>query len=110
MKETIMFDSNTLEYIKKAEKAETSSAVKNYGAEYHSNHESYAVLKEEIDEVRDEEIKMKNEFFRTWDSIRTDNDFRFKRQVGNIKEHAEKLALEAVQVVAVCNKIMGADA
>lgn len=105
-----MFNEITVELLKKAVIAEKSEAVKNHGANYHSIHESYAVLKEEIEEARDEEIHIKNDFFKLWESVRTDNDWRFKRQVNDIKDHAEKLALEAIQVIVVCDKILGADA
>lgn len=99
-----MFDEITKSYVKQAIEAETIAAVNNYGEKYNSAHEGYAVLKEKVDEARDEMIEVKNGLYNMWCKIRLDSSR--KKEVESIREHAEKLALEAVQICAVCEKIL----
>lgn len=98
------FSENVKTFVNTAIHVETEEAVAKWGKTYSSLHEGYAVLKEEVDEVRDENIHIKNGLYSMWDSVKT-NDVK-KEDVEKIREHAEKLALEAVQVAAVCNKIL----
>lgn len=99
-----MFGEMTTQYVKAAIGSETTVAVKNYGDTYNSLHEGVAVLKEEVDESRDEYIAIKNGLYKVWNGIRI-NEVK-KEDVEYILKHAELLALEAVQVCAVCNKVL----
>lgn len=99
-----MFSENAKTFVHAAIEAETDVAKMRFGKTYNSLHEGYAVLKEEVDEIRDEEIHIKNGLYSMWNSVKT-NDVK-KEEVEKIREHAEKLALEAIQVAAVCNKIL----
>lgn len=101
-----MFCEVSEECIKQAIHAETEEAEVQYGKIYHSLHEGYAVLKEEIDEARDEHIVLKNNLFQFWNNVKINRNQLAKNNVNEIREHAERLALEAVQVAAVCNKIL----
>lgn len=99
-----MFSNVTEEKIELAIVAETHNACDKWGDNYNSLHEGYAVLKEEVEET-DEEMQIVNlrlQWF--WDSIRRNEPS--KKSIEVLREHAEKLALEAVQVAAVCNKIL----
>ena len=58
-----MFGEMTKKYIESAIGSETENAVKNLGETYNSNHEGYAVLKEEVDEANDELIQIKNKLY-----------------------------------------------
>lgn len=100
-----MFAEMTTKYIQGAIGSETENAIKNYGEKYASLHEGYAVLKEETDEARDEEIQIKNNMYELWELIKINKKEEVQKRIKNIREHAEKLALEAVQICAVCDKI-----
>lgn len=104
-----MFSEQTIIFVKSAVTSEFQHAVKNYGSTYNSNHESYAVLKEEIDEARDELIQIQNRIYESWQLVKIDRDRLYKDEVAKIKEHAEALALEACQIAAVCSKILNGD-
>lgn len=84
-------------------RTETAQAMKNYGETYASMHEAYAVLKEEVDEARDELVPIRNNLFDFWQDVKRGKINGAK--VDEIRKHAELLALEAVQICAVCDKI-----
>ena len=98
-----MFSEQLKKLIAGAIETETDQAMKNWGEKYSSLHEGYAVLKEEVDEARDEQIMIKNNLYRLWEGIK--HGKADPEKVNAIREHAELLAFEAVQVAAVCNKI-----
>lgn len=82
---------------------ETDNAVAKWGERYSSMHEAYAVLKEEVDEARDELVPIRNNMFDFWQDVKRGKINGAK--VDEVRKHAELLALEAVQIAAVCNKI-----
>lgn len=100
------FSKTAEEKIKLAIIAETNAACNKYGDVYNSLHEGYAVLKEEIDEARDEQIHIRNAIYNMWEAIKCNDKDLTKNKVKALRDHAEKLALEAVQVCAVCEKIL----
>lgn len=100
-----MFNQEAKFFIENAITAETASAINNWGETYNSLHEGYAILKEEVEEANDE-MKFVNAQLEhcLWPSIKSSlNPYT---DVANIRNNAERLALEAVQVAAVCNKIL----
>lgn len=101
-----MFSEGTKEKINLAIIAETNNACDKWSDQYNSLHEGYAVLKEEVDEARDNQIVIRNNMFDMWGAIKCDNTQIVKGNVERIRKHAELMALEAVQVAAVCNKIL----
>lgn len=107
-----MFNRKTEEIINDAIEAETREAEKNYGKKYASKHEAYAVLKEEIEECKEEIDKIKTPIHLFWLSVRgrqkdinVDN-YSDTKQINIIKSIAINTAKEALQVAAVCNKIL----
>lgn len=70
---------------------------------FNSPHEGYAVIKEEVDECEAEmRIIFETILPEVWEKIkRNDKAFDLVRMV---KDAAEKLAVEAIQVVAMCDK------
>lgn len=102
-----MFGEMTKKYVEAAIKAETVEAINNHGPKYNSNHEAYAVLKEEVDEARDNQIMIRNYLFKSWEKVKMNDNELFKTNVSQLREYAENLALEAVQICAVCDKITG---
>lgn len=96
----------TRNLITEAISAETESAKKNWGSTYHSKHEAWAVLREEVEEAEFETEYVKTLLQKAWDYIRHDEFTAegHKQVVQSIKDHALSLALEAVQVAAVAQK------
>lgn len=102
-----MFASMTEKKISEAITLEIVNAVKLHGAEYNSNHEAYAVLLEEVEEA---ETNMKDILElnkELWEDVKADNDTEIKADARRISFYAYYLAMEAVQVAAVCKKIIG---
>ena len=98
-----MFSDEARENVQNAVLAELANAVKNYGEVYNSQHEGYAVLLEEVEEAADDLTYIKNNLAVLWQSIKT-NDLKDTTLLTDIEGTAQMLALEAVQIAAVCTK------
>lgn len=73
--------------------------------EYHSNHEAFAIMKEEIEEADIEMERMRCAFVTTWGYVRTDeDDIAIKRGIKQVKLHAELAIAELIQVSACAEK------
>ncbi|CAJ0592329.1 unnamed protein product [Cylicocyclus nassatus] len=73
--------------------------------EYHSNHEAYAILKEEIEEADIELARMRNFFEMAWGEIRSDwDDERIRNRIEEVKFYAILAAQELIQVAACAKK------
>lgn len=70
----------------------------------HSYHEGYALLKEEIEETEERLDEVQFLFDMAWSLIRA--DLSPKEAVASIKHTAEMLACEAIQVAAVCSRVL----
>ena len=101
-----MFSELARLHINKAVMTETENAKKNYGDPYNSQHEGYAVLLEEVEEAADDLNYIKNNVGVLWQSIKT-NDLKDTSLLTDIEGTAQLLALEAVQIAAVCTKFKG---
>lgn len=69
---------------------------------FHSAHEGYGVLKEEIEEAEEEIQEVRENFGILWDTIR-ENGLGFE-SIAEIEDHAIKAAAECIQVAAMCKK------
>lgn len=99
-----MFTEQNFDLINQAIENEYKKMCSTHGAKYHTEHEGYAVLKEEVEEVEDE-LKYINNFMRyLWLNVKT-ND-KLNGSLKGIKERAKFLAQEAFQVSAVCQKFL----
>jgi hypothetical protein len=98
-----MFSDEARENVQNAVLAELANAVRNYGAGYHSLHEGYAVLLEETEEASDDMDYIKKNMGVLWQSIKT-NDLKDTTLLTDIEGTAQMLALEAIQIAAVCAK------
>lgn len=69
---------------------------------FHSQHEAYGEMLEEVRECEDEMKIIIDDLDAIWFQIRRNIDT--KMYVGYLKEHAINLVCEAIQVVAMCDK------
>lgn len=102
-----MFANMTETKINEAIQLEIDHAVKTYGKDYHSLHEGYAVLLEEVEETERELDYIKNHLSMIWDAVKVDNENEVKSNARIIGLDAIELAKEACQIAAVCKKILG---
>jgi hypothetical protein len=98
-----MFSDEARENVQNAVLAELANASKNYGKKYNSLHEGYAVLLEETEEAGDDMDYIKKNMGVLWQSIKT-NDLKDTTLLTDIEGTAQMLALEAIQIAAVCAK------
>ena len=75
--------------------------------DFHSLHESYAVLLEEVEEAREELERVERKLNVLWQSVREDDCDAALRQINEIEEAAVCLASEAIQVAAMAQKVRG---
>jgi flagellar biosynthesis/type III secretory pathway protein FliH len=83
--------------------AEYLNAVVNFGEKYNSLHEGYAVLKEEIEEVRDEYNSLLSDFHYLWENIK-DNDKDIFSTIVEMQIDVIRQIKELAQVGAVLQK------
>lgn len=90
------------ESIEQAVVYELQNIVKKYGAKYHSTHEAYAVLKEEIEEAQECLSYMLLHLGEIWKGVKDNNIANI--DIEQCKQFAIALAEEAVQCAAVCER------
>lgn len=83
---------------------ELQNIVKEYGPTYHSTHEGYAVLKEEVEEAAEDMKQIEQLMEGVWDAVKI--NFAMKDQLGKLKAVAVALAGEAVQCAAVLERFL----
>ena len=72
---------------------------------FHNSHEGFAVLLEEAEELAEESDEIEKIMNSWWMYIRRDEDIDIqKKRVDRIRSHAVNAALEAIQVIAMCDK------
>lgn len=74
--------------------------------QFHSMHEGYAVLREEVDECQDEHDKMILHTNDLWQAVKHDDNTVAAEKLKLIEATAIQLAAEAVQVAAMARKAM----
>ena len=104
-----MFNKETEAKIKEAIKLEYENAVINYGTKYHTLHEAYAVLLEEVEEAHQDMTFIYDHLKTAWEEIKADNELAALEEIRMIWLLVRELAKEAVQVAAVAQKIIGDD-
>lgn len=97
----------TKNFINAATAAETENAKKNWGPTFYSEHEAWAVLKEEVEEAAEEEKTIQDCLNALWNAIRQGKQQeRQKNSLSFVFQHAQALATEAVQIAAVAQKYL----
>ena len=99
-------ESQLLELIQDAVNLATVHA-KEYGETFNSNHEAWAVMKEEVEEVQKEIDWVVRCTELAWNEVKNDEKETFFPLTGSIKRYSLAAITELLQVVAVCNKIEG---
>ena len=85
---------------------EYNEATKNYGRTFHSKHEGFAVLMEELAEASDEMTRLEDDAMQDlWCAIREDDAEGAKMAVEGVEKFAILLACEAIQVAAMARKM-----
>ena len=73
---------------------------------FHSLHEGYAVLLEEVEEAREALNLAEGSLSMLWAHIRDNNAGRALEFAGRIREHALDFAVEAIQAAAMAQKVI----
>ncbi|MBO7712218.1 MAG: hypothetical protein J6S85_01785 [Methanobrevibacter sp.] len=99
-----MIDKKAIEAVENAVFYEHQNIVKKYGAIYHSEHEGYAVLLEEVEEADDALDLLKTKLQDMWNYIKINMNDR--TTVYQAQQAAIGLAEEAIQCAAVCERFL----
>ena len=103
-----MFHPDTKNRLRECTALELEQAKKEHGESYHSAHEAYAVILEEIQEAQAHLEMLQFPFDSLWKDIRADktND-DLHDSYGVVAMYAELAAMELCQVSACCKKARG---
>lgn len=105
-----MLANGVSELIQESIKLELENIKKNYGENYNSAHEGYAVLLEEVEEVEECFRYIRTDIKILWERVK--NNFKDLENIDKSAEilmvvvNAKQLAEEAVQVAAVAEKFI----
>lgn len=73
---------------------------------FHTTHEAYGVMLEEVEETEEELEEIKYRLEKLWASVKTDNIEGVCEIAEQIERHSMLLIAEAIQVAAMCKKTM----
>lgn len=73
---------------------------------FHSLHEAYAVIREEIEESMDELTRVRMSGKELWRAVKDDDSRGAEEHIREIELYAVNLAAEAIQVAAMAQKAL----
>lgn len=73
---------------------------------FHSQHEGFAVIVEELQEATEELREAYRHIDYAWNQIRLNNSCVARQQIVGVEYAAERLATEAIQTAAMCKKFI----
>lgn len=94
------------EAVKTLVEVEYARASLNYGATNNSAHESYAVLKEEFDEARDEDVNTALSLDRYWKAVKENDEEKQAVYLKEVYTHSILAACEFIQTAAMAHKAL----
>lgn len=102
-----MFTEEAKKEVEKAIAAEVINA-ESYGTTYASEHEAYAVIKEELEEAQTVLDQASKHLEYYWEKIKLGHfsEEALKNNIVHIHQYAQGAALEAIQVCACCEKYL----
>ena len=83
---------------------ELQLASEEHGSNFHSAHEAYAVIQEEVDEAKDAMGYVEEWMRFVWDRVK--KDIEEPELFVHLKEYAMAVACEAIQVAAMAEKAL----
>ena len=101
------FSPDTEKLVDELIQAEYGNACEKFGEKYHSLHEGYAILLEELEEVKENYKKVKLAREMLWEKIKNENCcvYQFDSLIENIEFYVKEETKELAQVGAVLLKI-----
>lgn len=102
-----MFTEEAKKEVEKAIAAEVVNA-ESYGTTYASEHEAYAVIKEELEETTEVLTQASKYLEYFWEKLKSGHfsEEDRKNNIVHIHQYAQSVALEAIQVCACCEKVL----
>lgn len=101
-----MIDERAKTDVLRAITKEKENAIENHG-DFHSDHEFWAVLFEEVEELQEDSAYITGIVRRLWDSVRGDSMLNNIDTLNAVRENAIEAACEAIQIAAVIDKYLG---
>jgi len=85
---------------------ELVNANKKFCPIFHSEHEGYAIIKEEIEEAQEECKYINHELNCIWDYVKRNKTENALAHMKNMKKYAINLSAESIQIGAMCEKFI----
>ena len=95
-----------LESVKGLVREELTRVTAQHGSDYHSLHEAYAVMLEELEEAEHELQSLKFDTSAVWNGTKRDNYHTARTAANSALIHAMFAACESIQVAAVATKVL----
>ena len=103
-----MIDERAKTDVLRAIAKEKENAIENHGY-FHGDHEFWAVLCEEAEELQEDSAYITGIVRRLWDSVRGDSMLNNIDTLNAVRENAIEAACEAIQIAAVIDKYLGGE-
>lgn len=99
-----MFAERAINSLDKAIEYEYENIICIHDKNYNSEHEGYAILKEEVEEASEALESLQDKLETLWQNVRL--NWNIKKDIHEVENAAFSLASEAIQCAAVCRKYL----